>query len=59
MADTGKPLPVAIRLEIKDRRSHGETVRHVAGTLKISTATVQKYCGKLDTRLLNREKESA
>lgn len=59
MADTRKPLPVATRLEIKERRSQGETVRHIAGSLHVSKTTVVKYQKNRGTRLLNNDRESA
>lgn len=42
MAERGKPIPIATRLEIKDRRQ-SETVRRVAEQLQVSKTTVQKY----------------
>lgn len=51
MADTGKPLPFPLRVEIKEHRQR-ETVRQVAERLGLSKTTVQKYGNKRGTNLL-------
>lgn len=57
MADRGTPIPVSVRLEIKQRRLD-EPVRKVADSLGLSKTTVQKY-GKNGTNQLNDGKRSA
>lgn len=44
MAQQGKPIPIATRLQIKDRRE--EPLRKVAKDLQVSVNTVRKYKGK-------------
>jgi hypothetical protein len=44
MANRGKPIPIATRLEIKQRKD--EPLRKVAKDLRLSVGTVHKYTGK-------------
>lgn len=57
MADTGRPLPFLLRLEIRERRKE-ETVRRIAESLGLSKTTVQKYGNKRGTKLLSEKRES-
>jgi response regulator of citrate/malate metabolism len=43
MADRGRPLPFAVREQIKADRQQGATVRAVADARGVSKTTVQKY----------------
>jgi response regulator of citrate/malate metabolism len=49
MAERGKPIPVELRLKIKEQRT-AVTVRTLAAALGVSKTTVQKYGGKNGTR---------
>ncbi len=51
MAERGKPIPVSLRMEIKERRT-SEPVRSVASSLGISKTTVQKYGKQFGTNSL-------
>lgn len=44
MAQRGKPLPFALKQEIRQRRAE-KTVRTLASELRVSKTTVQKYSG--------------
>lgn len=59
MADRGTPIPIAVRMEIKQRRTMRETVRTVAQALGLSKTTVQKYGRENGTKLLNAERRFA
>jgi response regulator of citrate/malate metabolism len=49
VAERGKPIPVAVRLQIKEQRTN-TTVRALADALRLSKTTVQKYAGKIGTK---------
>lgn len=49
MAERGKPIPIAVRLQIKEQRA-SSTVRALADALRLSKTTVQKYAGKIGTK---------
>lgn len=43
MASKGKPLPIAVKQEIKQRHSTGEPLRRIADSLGISKTTAAKF----------------
>jgi response regulator of citrate/malate metabolism len=49
MAERGKPIPVNLRLAIKEQRTN-TTVRTLAASLGLSKTTIQKYAGKIGTK---------
>lgn len=55
--NAGKLLPLAIRIEIRERR-HEETVRQIAESLRLSKTTVQKYGYNRGTKPLSEKRES-
>lgn len=48
MAETGKPLPFALKQAIREKRP-ATTVRELARELNVSKTTVQKYGNKRGT----------
>jgi hypothetical protein len=54
MAQTGKPLPFALREQIKADRPY-KTVRQIAAERAVSKTTVMKYGGKRGTKPLRSE----
>lgn len=49
MAETGKPLPFALKQTIREKRPE-TTVRQLARELGVSKTTVQKYGGNRGTK---------
>jgi len=45
MARRGTMVPISTRLEVKERRAAGDTLRAIAKELGLSVNTVRKYSG--------------
>ena len=43
MAERGKPLPLLLRMEIKQRHASGEPLRRIAADLNVSKTTAAKF----------------
>ena len=56
MARRGTPLPLAVKEDIKERRKRGDSLRTIAGALRLAVNTVRKYTRKIDTEYLQYER---